>query len=138
MRRSRAVAARATITMRSVSTIGRGGMEPKVSYARAADGVSIAFIDGGRGPALVWLPPVPFKNVVGNWRIPRLRTAMELLERNVRLVQYDGRGTGHSQREVTEVTDWEAARSAFSPIERVLGGLVGIDPFVRLRSVGPR
>jgi pimeloyl-ACP methyl ester carboxylesterase len=77
-------------------------MEPSLRYARTSDGVSIAYTLTGEGPALVWLPPVPLSNVFGQWRVPRFRHAYERLGQHVRLVIYDGRGTGHSQRNVND------------------------------------
>jgi pimeloyl-ACP methyl ester carboxylesterase len=77
-------------------------MEPSLRYARTTDGVSIAYTLTGEGPALVWLPPVPLSNVFGQWRVPRFRHAYERLGQHVRLLIYDGRGTGHSQREVDD------------------------------------
>lgn len=77
-------------------------MEPALRYARTSDGVAIAYTLTGDGPALVWLPPVPLSNVFGQWRVPRFRDAYERLGQHVRLVLYDGRGTGHSQRDVDD------------------------------------
>jgi pimeloyl-ACP methyl ester carboxylesterase len=77
-------------------------MEPSLRYARTTDGVSIAYTVTGEGPVLVWLPPVPLSNVFGQWRVPRFREAYERLGEHVRLVIYDGRGTGHSQRDVAD------------------------------------
>jgi pimeloyl-ACP methyl ester carboxylesterase len=77
-------------------------MEPSLRYARTSDGVSIAYTLTGEGPALVWLPPVPLSNVFGQWRVPRFRHAYERLGQHLRLVLYDGRGTGHSQRAVDD------------------------------------
>ena len=77
-------------------------MEPSLRYARTSDGVSIAYTRTGEGPALVWLPPVPLSNVFGQWRVPRFRDAYERLGQHVRLVIYDGRGTGHSHRDVDD------------------------------------
>lgn len=78
-------------------------MEPQLRYARASDGVTIAYTDHGRGPALIWLPSVPFSNLVGYWRVPAFRNAFEALGSHLRLVIYDARGTGHSQRDVGDV-----------------------------------
>jgi pimeloyl-ACP methyl ester carboxylesterase len=75
-------------------------MEPSLRYARTTDGVSIAYTLTGEGPVLVWLPPVPLSNVFGQWRVPRFREAYERLGEHMRLLIYDGRGTGHSQRDV--------------------------------------
>jgi pimeloyl-ACP methyl ester carboxylesterase len=77
-------------------------MEPSLRYARTTDGVSIAYTLSGHGPPLVWLPPAPLGNVLGQWRVPRFRRAYERLGQHVELLIYDGRGTGHSQRDVDD------------------------------------
>jgi pimeloyl-ACP methyl ester carboxylesterase len=79
-------------------------MEPSLSYARTTDGVTIAYTLTGQGPALAWMPPLPLSNVFGQWRVPRFRRAYERLGQQVRLVLYDGRGTGHSQRDVDDLS----------------------------------
>jgi DNA-binding NarL/FixJ family response regulator len=53
---------------------------------------------------LVLMPGVPFSDAVAEWRIPVLRRAFERLAGSVRLIQYDGRGTGHSQRDVSDLS----------------------------------
>ena len=78
--------------------------EPDVRYARSNDGVSVAWFELGSGPPLVWLPPVPFSNVIGQWRIPFMRRSYERLARRLRVILYDGRGTGHSDRAVEDVS----------------------------------
>ena len=78
-------------------------MEPRIEYAQASDGVTIAYTTNGSGPPMIWLPPVPFSNVVAQWQIPLLRSAYEGLGRHLRVVLYDGRGTGQSQREVEDL-----------------------------------
>jgi len=40
---------------------------PRISYARSADGVSLAFTVAGEGPALVFVPWVPFSNLQMEW-----------------------------------------------------------------------
>jgi DNA-binding NarL/FixJ family response regulator len=52
----------------------------------------------------VLLPGVPFNNFVEEWRIPPLRDVYERLAERLKIVQYDGRGTGHSQRDVADVS----------------------------------
>jgi len=77
---------------------------PTPGYARTRDGVSIAYCDVGTGPGFVLMPGVPFSDFVAEWRIPVVRRAYGALADDVRLIQYDGRGTGHSQRDVADVS----------------------------------
>ena len=77
---------------------------PRISYARSADGVSVAFTVAGAGPAVVFVPWVPFSNLRMEWQNPRLNRVFEQLARRLTLVHYDGRGTGHSQRDVTDLS----------------------------------
>ena len=79
-------------------------MEPDVAFATAADGVRIAWTSIGSGETLIHLPGVPFSNVEGEWRSPTLRRAYTSLGEQLRLIQYDGRGTGRSQRDVSDLS----------------------------------
>jgi pimeloyl-ACP methyl ester carboxylesterase/DNA-binding CsgD family transcriptional regulator len=79
-------------------------VEPDVRYATSADGVRVAWTSIGNGPTLIHLPGVPFSNVEGEWRVPVLRQAFTTLGDRLRFIQYDGRGTGRSQREVTDLS----------------------------------
>jgi pimeloyl-ACP methyl ester carboxylesterase/DNA-binding CsgD family transcriptional regulator len=77
---------------------------PDLSFATTADGASIAWTSIGSGPALIHLPGVPFSNIEGEWRSPVLRRAFAALGEQVRFIQFDGRGTGRSQRDVTDLS----------------------------------
>jgi DNA-binding CsgD family transcriptional regulator/pimeloyl-ACP methyl ester carboxylesterase len=90
---------------------------PRISYARSADGVSLAFTVAGDGPALVFVPWVPFSNLRMEWQNPLLHQVFEQLARDLTLVHYDGRGTGHSQRDVTDVS----LEAMVSDLEAVIG-----------------
>ena len=79
-------------------------MEPDIRFATAADGVSIAWTSIGSGPTLIHLPGVPFSNIEGEWRVPVLRRTFLTLGEQIRFIQYDGRGTGRSQRDVTDLS----------------------------------
>jgi DNA-binding NarL/FixJ family response regulator len=80
-------------------------MAPQLRYARTTDDVTIAYTDDGqRGPALIWLPPAPFSDVVAQYGIPLLRDAYARLSSQLRLILFDGRGSGHSQREVADLS----------------------------------
>ena len=77
---------------------------PRISYARSADGVSLAFTTAGHGPALVFVPWVPFSNFRMEWQSAFLGGIFERLARRLTVIHYDGRGTGHSQRDVTDLS----------------------------------
>jgi pimeloyl-ACP methyl ester carboxylesterase/DNA-binding CsgD family transcriptional regulator len=79
-------------------------VEPDVRFATSADGVNVAWTSIGSGPTLVHLPGVPFSNFEGEWRVPILRRAFTTLGEQLRFIQYDGRGTGRSQRDVTDLS----------------------------------
>jgi pimeloyl-ACP methyl ester carboxylesterase/DNA-binding CsgD family transcriptional regulator len=86
-------------------------MDPTVSFARTTDNVSIAWLSvggvtaptGAAAPVLIHMPGSPFSNFEAEWRIAASRRAYETLSREVRLIQYDARGTGRSQRDVTDL-----------------------------------
>jgi len=77
---------------------------PPISYARSADGVSLAFTTAGHGPALVFVPWVPFSNFRVEWQSAFLGGIFERLAQRLTVIHYDGRGTGHSQRDVTDLS----------------------------------
>ena len=79
-------------------------MEPSLAHARSSDGVSIAWSATGAGPAIVLMPGVPFSNFEAEWRIPVERRAFTALAQRLRVIQYDGRGTGRSQRDVADLS----------------------------------
>jgi pimeloyl-ACP methyl ester carboxylesterase/DNA-binding CsgD family transcriptional regulator len=79
-------------------------VDPEIKVATAADGVRIAWTSIGNGPALIHLPGVPFSNIEGEWRVPVLRRTFLTLGERIQFIQYDGRGTGRSQRDVTDLS----------------------------------
>lgn len=102
--------------------------DPRIAFATAADGVRIGWASVGTGPTLMHLPGVPFSNLEAEWQIPVLRRAYERLTLGVRMIQFDGRGTGRSQREVTDVSldahlrDIDAVTEAAGVTDTVLLG----------------
>ncbi len=89
-------------------------MEPGAQYVQAADGVSIAFCTLGEGRPLVYVPSGVFHHIQLEWQIPELRSWYEHLAEGRRLVRYDLRGSGLSDRGnadyslETQVSDLEA------------------------------
>ncbi len=76
--------------------------EPRIQYAQTKDGVSIAFWTLGEGMPLVYMPWMPFSQMLAEWRNAQYRRWYERLAEKRMLVRYDSRGTGLSDREVTD------------------------------------
>ena len=83
-------------------------MDLPVSLTRTSDDVAIAWSPVGDpasgAPGLVLMPGAPFSDFVAEGRIEPSRRAYATLARDVRIVQYDARGSGHSQRDVTDLS----------------------------------
>jgi pimeloyl-ACP methyl ester carboxylesterase/DNA-binding CsgD family transcriptional regulator len=76
-------------------------MEPRIRYAITADGVSIAFWTLGEGTPLVYMTGGPWGHVE-LWDIPECRRWYGRLAQERMLVRYDVRGTGWSERDVSD------------------------------------
>lgn len=79
-------------------------MEPRIRYTRTRDGVSIAYWEYGQGDPLILLPGFPLSHLQLELRVPEWHTFYERLAKNRRIVRYDGRGMGLSQRDVRELS----------------------------------
>jgi hypothetical protein len=96
-------------------------MVPQLRYARTTDDVTIAYTDDGhRGPALIWLPPAPFSDVVAQYGIPVLRGAYARLSSQLRLIP-------------PEVISKVEGAQSFGPVPRFALGHLPIERFLRLR-----
>jgi class 3 adenylate cyclase len=73
-------------------------VEPRIQYAQTSDGVSIAFATVGDGMPLVEMSGAPFSHIQLEWQKPRERAWHEGLAEKRRLIVYDARGLGMSQR----------------------------------------
>lgn len=77
--------------------------EQEIHFATATDDVRIAYAVTGEGPDLVkaanWLSHVEY-----DWNSPVWRHWLEDLSRHTRLVRYDERGCGLSDREISDLT----------------------------------
>ena len=74
-------------------------MEPRIQYAKTSDGVSIAFTTMGEGEPLVLMPTPPISHVGKAATVPSLWQFLTALGEVSRLVVYDGRGFGLSDRD---------------------------------------
>jgi pimeloyl-ACP methyl ester carboxylesterase len=74
-------------------------MEPQIQYATTSDGVGIACYDVGRGAPLVALPYIPWSDVRSEFSSPMYSFHPRLASEH-RLIRYDVRGAGLSQRGV--------------------------------------
>ena len=76
-------------------------MDPHIRYAPTADGVSIAFWTLGEGAPLVYMAGGPWSHVE-LWDTLQCRRWYERLAQKRMLVRYDVRGTGWSERNVSD------------------------------------
>ena len=76
-------------------------MEPRIQYAQAKDGVSIAFWTLGEGEPFIYMP-AQFSHIQLEWQHIEYRRWFERLAEKRMVVRYDGRGTGLSERDVTD------------------------------------
>jgi len=77
-------------------------MEPRIQYAQTADGVSIAFCTLGDGMPLVYLPGIPLTYIQMEWQLTEMRRWYERLAQKRKVVRFDCRGSGLSDRDVTD------------------------------------
>ncbi len=77
-------------------------MEPRIQYAKTSDGVSIAYWAIGDGEPLVYMPNVIWSHAQLEWQFLEIRQWYELLAADRKLVRFDARGTGLSQRVVDD------------------------------------
>jgi DNA-binding CsgD family transcriptional regulator len=77
-------------------------MAPEIRYARTADGVSIAYFAVGSGPLLLDHPAPPFGHTEMIWRIREFREQFEAITQRITYCQYDPRGFGMSDRDITD------------------------------------
>ena len=79
-------------------------MPSKMQYATTADGVRIAYVSVGEGPAIVCASNIfgDLTGYLGGW--PHLREVTNrLVNLGWRVIRYDVRGMGYSERHVADV-----------------------------------
>jgi class 3 adenylate cyclase len=79
-------------------------MEPRIQYAKTSDGVNIAYWAIGEGPPVLWLSSPPLSHIQMEWEWPLARRGYEKLAERRRLVRFDWRGSGLSDRHSTDLS----------------------------------
>jgi class 3 adenylate cyclase len=105
-------------------------MEPRIQYARTADGVSIAFWELGEGTPSVEMPTIPVSHIQMEWQFPEWRRWYEFLTQRRKVVRYDCRGAGLSDRDVDDFS----LDAQVLDLEAVVDRL-GLERFVLLSSI---
>ena len=77
-------------------------MEPQIRYVKSADGTRVAVWSLGRGRPLVNGHSIWFTSMESFWHIPEEREGIERLAQSRKVVRFDNRGHGLSEREVTD------------------------------------
>ena len=112
-------------------------MQPQIRYATTSDGVNIAYSVEGEGTPIVVCPHL-FESFSLEYLFPDLHKIRQALSAGHRVVRYDVRGAGLSQRDPEDVShaalvrDLEAVveasgTSRFALIATGFSGAVGID-----------
>jgi pimeloyl-ACP methyl ester carboxylesterase/DNA-binding CsgD family transcriptional regulator len=78
-------------------------MRTHARFCKSGDGVRLAYAVTGDGPPLVRAPHW-FTHLEHDWTNPAMRPWVEDFSRGYRLVRFDQRGTGLSDREVPEIS----------------------------------
>jgi len=105
-------------------------MEPRIQYAQTADGVSIAFWTLGEGAPLVIMPNLPFSHIQLEWQIPEYRYWYQRVAEGRKVVRYDGRGNGLSDRDVPGFSLDAFVMDLEAVVERL-----GLDNFALFASI---
>jgi pimeloyl-ACP methyl ester carboxylesterase/DNA-binding CsgD family transcriptional regulator len=115
-----------------------------IQYVSAADGVRIAYRTLGHGAPLIQLPSFPHSHIGVEWELSEFRRGYELAATARKIVRYDGRGTGLSQRDVDDfsmeamLADLDAVVDAIGADRVALNGVLNSSPVaVRYAALHP-
>jgi class 3 adenylate cyclase len=93
--------------------------QPRIQYAQTEDDVNIAYWTLGEGEPLVHLPWGHVSHLGLDWQYPEYRRWYERLADRRKLVRYDGRGTGLSDREIADYSLDAAVRDVEAVVDRL-------------------
>lgn len=104
--------------------------QDRIRYTRSADGVELAWTVSGSGPRTLVLAPNHITDIKRDWQDPLRRDLLRRLSAHFRVVRYDHRGCGSSQRNVERqgqaawLEDLEAVLAEAAPGEPII--LMGV------------
>jgi class 3 adenylate cyclase len=98
-------------------------MEPRIQYCTTTDGVSLAYWTAGDGRQVIGMPVPGFSHAELSWRM--FGAVLQPLADRYRLVSYDSRGTGLSDRGAIDFSIEAMIRDLEAVVERS-----GFDSFV--------
>lgn len=101
-------------------------MQPAIQYVRSADGAGIAYWAMGNGAPLVIMPNTPFSHVQLEWEIAECREWYQRLMQGRRIVRYDARGFGLSEREAGDFSLEANLQDLEAVIDRIGEGPVAL------------
>jgi pimeloyl-ACP methyl ester carboxylesterase/DNA-binding CsgD family transcriptional regulator len=102
-------------------------MRGKVRYCTSADGTRIAFtVFGGGEPPLVLVPHAGFGGLSHDMRVPQVRARLERLAEGQRVVAYDARGRGLSDRNVGDLSLDALVEDLAATIDQIGSGAVAL------------
>ena len=109
-------------------------MEPAIEYATTADGKRIATFAMGSGPPLLMAASLPWSHVQQDMHVPAVGAWIRSLATHARVIRYDCRGTGLSDRHdpdfnlEAQLRDLEAVVDHFGLDTFAIWGAIGGSP----------
>jgi len=104
---------------------------PPIRYALSKDGATLAYTDAGSGHAFVHMP-YPMNHLQLQWKSEDFGRFYEALASRHRLINYDGRGQGLSDRDLEE---W-SPEALLGDLEAIIDK-TGVDRFVLYAGFSP-
>ncbi|MFQ5472718.1 MAG: adenylate/guanylate cyclase domain-containing protein [Dehalococcoidia bacterium] len=94
-------------------------MEPRIQYAKTSDGVNIAYWAEGEGIPLVIMPPLPWSHLQAELDDSGYQEWYGALAHGKRLVRYDSRGSGLSDRAAAEFSADAYVRDLLTVVDKL-------------------
>ncbi|MEO8458394.1 MAG: adenylate/guanylate cyclase domain-containing protein [Chloroflexota bacterium] len=99
--------------------------EPRIQYVTTSDGVNIAYADMSEGYPTIYLSGMPWNHIQQQWKLPPYRSWFEGSFLRRRLILYDARGSGLSDRGIKEYS-----LSGFRQDIDAIANKLGLERFV--------